>query len=108
MKKRELAAAIGGLQGTVMLLIFVVLVGPGRIGASLDAITPMLNGLAFLVIAVCVVILIVLAPILLVRAIYRGLKRSFSPPPRRAQRQQYVARGEPYNPYLHPPYTRSR
>ena len=43
MKRRELAAAISSLQGTVMILVIIVLIGPGRIWALVDAITPIVN-----------------------------------------------------------------
>ena len=40
MKKRELAAAISSVQATVIILLVIVLLGPGRIWALADAVMP--------------------------------------------------------------------
>jgi hypothetical protein len=48
MKKRELAVAICGLQFWVMALVIIIAIGPGKLGAFLDTIVPMLTPLLWI------------------------------------------------------------
>jgi hypothetical protein len=86
MKKRELAAAVRSLEGTVFVLILVVVIGPGHLAAMLDGITPHLMIAALLFVAGCLVFLAVAAPFVLARYVYRRIRQGLLGVYRRIQK----------------------